>query len=121
MTWSSQFCSECVVKWRGARRWLQDAELLLPGPCGVVSPTVAQKVKNSPDLAWEFMNLMFSPEPQSCWVAAIQYPVVDTKATYNPHQKARMPEWQSVRWSPFAETLVNMPRWVETWNKDIGR
>src|SRR5436190_682492 len=49
-------------------------------------------------LDWEFMNFAFSLEPQSCWAAAIQYPVVDTKATYNPAQKARMPEWQSVRW-----------------------
>jgi putative spermidine/putrescine transport system substrate-binding protein len=92
-----------------------------PAPGGVVNPIVVQKVKNSPDLAWQFMNFVFSPEPQSCWAAAIQYPVVNTKATYKPEQKARMPEWETVRWPPFAEILVNMPRWVETWNKEIGR
>ena len=92
-----------------------------PAPGGVVNPIVAQKVKNSPDLAWEFMNFVFSPEPQSCWAAAIQYPVVNAKATYNAEQKARMPGWETVRWPPFAEILANMPRWLETWNKEIGR
>jgi putative spermidine/putrescine transport system substrate-binding protein len=92
-----------------------------PEPGGVVNPTVVQKVKNAPDLAWEFINFLFSPEPQSCWAAAIQYPVVNTKATYNAAQKERMPSWQDVRWPPFADILKAMPAWVETWNKEVGR
>lgn len=92
-----------------------------PAPGGVVSPTVVQKVKNGSPAAWEFIDFLFSPEPQSCWAAAIQYPVASTKAQYKPEQKARMPKLDDVRWPPFAEILAAMPKWVETWNKDIGR
>ncbi|MBN9458225.1 MAG: extracellular solute-binding protein [Bosea sp.] len=92
-----------------------------PAPGGVVSPTVVQKVKNGSPAAWEFIDFLFSPEPQSCWAAAIQYPVASTKAQYKPEQKARMPKLDDVRWPPFAEILAAMPKWVETWNKEIGR
>ena len=92
-----------------------------PEPGGVVSPTVVQKVKNGSPLAWEFIDFAFSPGPQSCWAAAIQYPVANMKAEYNPQQAARMPKVDSVRWPPFAEIPGAMPKWVETWNKEIGR
>lgn len=92
-----------------------------PAPGGVVSPTVVQKVKNGSPVAWEFINFAFSPEPQSCWAAAIQYPVANMKAQYKPEQKARMPKLDDVRWPPFAEIPAAMPKWIETWNKEVGR
>lgn len=92
-----------------------------PAPGGVVNPTVVQKIKNGSPLAWDFINFLFSAEPQSCWAAAIQYPVANPNAEYKPEQKARMPRLGELRWPPFAEILAAMPKWVETWNKEVGR
>lgn len=118
--------AEIGIYWDG-RAWaakdggFKALNFVYPEPGGVISPTVVQKVKNGSPLAWDFINFLFEPDRQSCWAAAIQYPVVNTKAEYKPEQKARMPSWQSVRWPPFAEILANNAQWVETWNKQIGR
>lgn len=92
-----------------------------PQPGGVISPSIVQKVKNGRPLAWEFIDFALSPAPQSCFANTIQYAVVNSKATYNEKLKERVPSFKEVRWPPFAEISANMSRWVETWNKEIGR
>ena len=90
----------------------------LPLAASSVRPS-RRRSRTQPDLAWEFMNFVLSNRNhvgRRHSISGRQH-----QGDLQPRAEGGMPEWQSVRWPPFAEILVNMPRWVETWNKEIGR
>ena len=90
-----------------------------PPPGAVVAMTWIQKVKNSSDLAWEYINFALTHEAQVCFGNEIRYGV----ATLNPkfdakveHQITRM---KDLVFPPFKEVPSRQAKWVETWNKEI--
>ena len=92
-----------------------------PAPGGVAVPNIIQKVKNGPELAWRFVDIALSPGPQQCFAERLQYPVVNDKVVYPDKLKPRMAKLDEIRFSPAAEVQKNSAKWVERWNKEIGR
>jgi putative spermidine/putrescine transport system substrate-binding protein len=92
-----------------------------PTPGSVMGPTSIAKVANAPALAWEFINLTLSPEPQTCFANKMQYGIVNTKATPSPKAAARIVKWNDTRVPPYEKIDSYIPKWLERWNKEIGR
>jgi putative spermidine/putrescine transport system substrate-binding protein len=90
-----------------------------PQPGAVAAMTWIQKVKNSSDLSWEFMNQALSTESQSCFGSAIRYGVANTKATFDPKVAHEITKIDELVFPPFNEIPSRQAKWVETWNKEI--
>jgi putative spermidine/putrescine transport system substrate-binding protein len=93
--------------------------LLEPG--NVAAPVLLQKVKNSPDLAWQFINSTLSPEVQSCFGSAIGYGIGNTKAKHDPSVVDQITPFSKIILPPAADIPSRQAKWVEEWNKQVGR
>ncbi|MDA0704600.1 MAG: extracellular solute-binding protein, partial [Proteobacteria bacterium] len=91
-----------------------------PEEGGVMSPVCVMKVKNAPDIAWEYINSMLAPEPQLCFAEILNYGVTNSKVQYTPKLKERVTPWEETRFPPGEEIGERTPQWVERWNKEIG-
>lgn len=91
-----------------------------PDEGGVMNPVVVQKVVNSPDIAWEYINSMLAPAPQLAFAETVQYGVTNTKVVYPDWLKPRITPWDATRWPPFEAIGVKIPEWVDRWNREIG-
>lgn len=83
-------------------------------------PSIVQKVKNGSDLAWEYINSMLSPGPQSEVVKRLNYETSNPKATLPPEIKARITPWQQCRFAPAERVAKAKAGWIERWNKEIN-
>jgi putative spermidine/putrescine transport system substrate-binding protein len=90
-----------------------------PKPGAVAAMTWIQKVKNSSDLAWEFINQSLSVESQSCFGAAIRYGVGNSKATFPEKLEPEITKFDQLYFPPFADIPARQAQWVESWNKEI--
>jgi putative spermidine/putrescine transport system substrate-binding protein len=90
-----------------------------PRPGAVAGLTWIQKVKNSSDLAWDFINVALSAEAQSCFGAAIRYGVANAKATFPESVAPKITKFDELYFPPFAEIPSRQAKWVEAWNKEI--
>ena len=93
---------------------------LNPRPGAPISPTVVQKVHNGSELAWQFINVMLSPEPQSCFAKILIYGMTNTKTVYPPDLLPKITKFDEVLWPEFDAGGPHVPQWVEQWNKQIG-
>jgi putative spermidine/putrescine transport system substrate-binding protein len=91
-----------------------------PKPGSVINPTLIQKTKGSPELAWDFIDVVLSPGPQACFGNIIQYGMSNTKVTYSPKVGPRITKMSEIVWPPFSEVPSRLADWVERWNKQIG-
>ncbi len=91
-----------------------------PDEGGVMNPVVVQKVVNSDDSAWEYINSMLAPAPQLAFAEKVQYGVTNTKVAYPDWLKDRITPWEATRWPPFEEIGAKIPAWVDRWNREIG-
>ncbi len=92
-----------------------------PKPGVVVNNAIIQKVKNGKPLAWDYINIVLSPEGQSCFSEKIQYGVANQKAKINPTIAERIAKVDEIIWPPYAEISGKVREWVERWNKEIDR
>lgn len=83
--------------------------------------TYIQKVKGSPGLAWEFMDVAMSAEPQACFANKIQYGVTNKNVVYDVKVKPHITDLGLVVLPPARDIVKYKPQWVEQWNKEIGR
>ena len=90
-----------------------------PEEGGIMNPTAVQKVKNSPDVAWLYLDAMLAPEPELKFAKMLNYPVTNSKVKYPPELEERFVPWEETRWPPFEELGKQIPQWVERWNKEI--
>jgi putative spermidine/putrescine transport system substrate-binding protein len=86
----------------------------------VLSPTIVQKVKNSPDLAWEYINTMCDAERQAVFSSRIPYAVTNRNVVYPENIRDRVPRLDETRWPPFADISRLSPDWMERWNREVG-
>jgi putative spermidine/putrescine transport system substrate-binding protein len=112
--------------WDGRTYAFQDAgnptiKYVNPAPGSVVSPTMIQKVKNAPDLAYKFIDIALEAGPQSCWGNAIQYGMSNAKTEYSPEVAPRISKVSEIVWAPFDRAAEKRAAWVERWNKEIGQ
>ena len=78
-------------------KWIR---FLNPKEGGVNLPAIVQKVKNGSDLAWEYINSMLAPGPQSEVVKRLNYETSNPKAVLPPEIRARITPWQQCRFAP---------------------
>jgi len=92
-----------------------------PAPGSVASPNVTQKVKNAPDLAWQFIDVTLEAGPQACWANAIPYAMSNKNIKYADKIAPRITKVSETLWPPFDKAGEKKSEWVELWNKEIGR
>jgi len=90
-------------------------------PDSAVLPNYVQKVKNSPDLAWQYLDIAMSAEPQACFANKIRYGVTNKNVVYDPKVKPKITDLNLVLLPPARELQQYQAQWVEQWNKEIGR
>lgn len=89
-------------------------------PDSVAVPSYVQKVKNAPDYAWQFLDVVMSAEPQACFANKIRYGVTNKNVAYAVKVKPQITELSLVTLPP-KDIEKHKPAWVEQWNKEIGR
>lgn len=84
-------------------------------------------VKGAPESAWVYVNGMFDPEAQSGFVKYFPgYLVTNKKAHYDPMAEnfldpsAKDFTFTNFYFPPYDKIAVNLPKWTEQWNKQIG-
>jgi putative spermidine/putrescine transport system substrate-binding protein len=87
---------------------------------GVMSPVVVMKVKNAPEIAWEYVNIMLAPAPQLAFAKIMTYGVTNRKVVYPPDLKEKITPWDKTRFPPNEKIAERKAQWVERWNKEIG-
>jgi len=92
-----------------------------PEPGVVVGLTWIQKVKGSSDVGYGFADFSLSKEAQSCFGSAIRYGVVNKDAVFDPKIAHEITKATDIVFPPFKEVVPLQGRWLETWNKEIGR
>lgn len=91
-----------------------------PAEGAIMSPVCVMKVKNAPDIAWEYINSMLAPEPQAKFAKIMNFGVTNSKVQYDAVVKERITPWDKTRWPPNEKIGELLPKWTERWNKEIG-
>lgn len=112
--------------WDGRTYAFQDAgnptvKYFNPKPGSVVSPSMLQKAKNAPDIAFDFINVALDPNAQACWGNAIQYGMSNVNTKYTDAVAPRISKVDEIVWAPFDRAPEKRSEWVERWNKEIGQ
>jgi len=92
-----------------------------PKPGAVSFPTMVQKVENGSPLGFEFMNVIASDEGQTCFANKMGYSASSKNVKYLDSVKPHVASDETSLWLPFPDIARNTPKWVELWNKQIGR
>lgn len=92
-----------------------------PKPGVVVAMTWLQKFKGSSDLGYSFANYALSKEAQSCFGSAIRYGIANTEAKFDPKVAHEITPRSEIVFPPYKEVNDNTSKWLEAWNKQIGR
>ena len=87
----------------------------------VVGLTWIQKIKNSSELGNDFVNASLSKEAQSCFGSAIRYGVVNKDAVFDKAIAHEITKPEDIVFPPYREIAPLQAKWVEAWNKQIGR
>jgi putative spermidine/putrescine transport system substrate-binding protein len=92
-----------------------------PEPGVIVAMTWIQKIKGSSDLGYSFANFTLSKDAQSCFGSAIRYGIANKDATFDPKIAHEITPAERLVFPPFKEVATLQGKWLETWNKEIGR
>ncbi|HVY16734.1 MAG TPA: extracellular solute-binding protein [Rhodopila sp.] len=117
---------DLAMYWDG-RSWAfiadgnSDYKYITPAPGVVVAVTWIQKVKGSPDIGWDYVNMSLSTEAQTCFGTAMRYGVANAQVKFTPQIQALITPADKLILPPFKELPAKQSQWVEMWNKQIGR
>jgi putative spermidine/putrescine transport system substrate-binding protein len=95
------------------------ADFYIPQQKTIAGSVLLSKVKNAPDVAWEYINCALSPEGQLGHAQTILYAVPNTKVVYPDSIKDKVTPAAKVMFPPYAQLLDQFPGWIERWNKEI--
>ncbi|GEO16145.1 extracellular solute-binding protein [Microvirga aerophila] len=95
-------------------------DFINPSEGGSINALAVQKPKNAKDLAWEYINVMLSPESQLKFAEMLSYPVTNKKVQYPPHLAKRFTPWQEAHFPPYEEIAKVRAQWVDRWNREVG-
>jgi putative spermidine/putrescine transport system substrate-binding protein len=114
---------DILVYWDGrAYAFAQEnkwATAYVPEPGAFQSAAMLTKVKNSPELAWQYVDCVLSPEAQLGHSKMVKYPIVNSKVVYPKDLEAVLTPVAKVRQPPFAAFMDKIPAWIERWNKEV--
>lgn len=99
----------------------KDYKYYTPEGGAVVAVTWVQKLKNSSPLGYDFVNQTLSKEAQSCFGSAIRYGIVNKDATFDPKIAHEITKVDDLILPPYREIAPLAGKWVESWNKEVGR
>ena len=91
-----------------------------PEPGGVTSGVIIQKVKNTPDIAWQFIDCALTAEAQSTFANTVWYPATNPNTKYPAKIQPVLPKPGETVIPPFEELHKRTAALVERWNKEIG-
>lgn len=115
---------DILVLWDGranvfieqGNRW---AAFYVPEPNTMAVSVLVSKVKNSPDVAWEYVNCVLSAEGQLGHAKTLLYSVGNQTVVYPPNVKDKVTSASRVVIAPYKDILDKIPAWTERWNKEI--
>ena len=114
---------DVVVYWDGRsyafaeeNKW---AKAYVPEPGAFQSAALLAKVKNSPEIGWQYVDCVLSPKAQLGHSQMVKYPIVNAKVQYPDDLKKVLTPLDRVRQPEFDKFMDKIPAWVERWNKEI--
>lgn len=91
-----------------------------PSEGGSINAIAVVKPKNAKPLAWDYINVMLSPESQLQFATMLSYPVTNKKVVYPANIAKRFTPWQEAHFPPYEEIAKVRAQWVDRWNREIG-
>lgn len=113
-----------VVYWDGRARSFIDqgnswASFYIPKPNTIAGSVLISKVKNTPEIGWDYMNCALSKQGQLGHAETILYGITNDKVVYPASIKNKVTSTDDVVIPPYSEIIDKIPSWVERWNKEI--
>lgn len=113
--------------WDG-RAWTYIAEgnpefsFYAPTPGSIAAMTWMIKVKGGSELAWEYARIGLSKAAQGCFGTKIRYGVAHAKAEFDPKVVPHITKINDLRFPPFKDITGELQsKWLDLWNRQIGR
>ncbi|TPJ38278.1 extracellular solute-binding protein [Mesorhizobium sp. B2-6-5] len=91
-----------------------------PAEGGIISPIVVQKVKNSPEIAWDYINGMLDTANQTEFAKIVPYGMTNRNTVYSATAQSRITDPKDTRWPPFEEIGPRVTEWLDRWNRELG-
>jgi putative spermidine/putrescine transport system substrate-binding protein len=115
---------DILVYWDGRAHAFIDkgnpwAGFYIPRPNTIAGSVLVSKAKNAPDVAWEYINCVLSPEGQLGHAKTVLYAITNDKVVYTPEIKDKVTPVSQVVIPPYKEIFDQIPGWIERWNKEI--
>ena len=114
---------DAVVMWDGrANNFIKDndwAAFTIPKPAGIAGSAMLSKVKNAPDVAYEYLNCALSPEVQAGHAATLLYGVTNPAVKYPAEIASKITPVNDVVVAPYTSIMKDFPAWIERWNKEM--
>ncbi|WP_176084804.1 extracellular solute-binding protein [Martelella sp. HB161492] len=102
---------------RAGNPWLQ---FINPEEGAVIECIAAMVPAHAHPKAWDFVNYMLDPVLQGQFAAITYYGMTNSKIVYPDSVKDIVTRWQQGRLVPTEEIAAVTPKWVETWNRELG-
>ncbi|MBY5538264.1 extracellular solute-binding protein [Rhizobium leguminosarum] len=118
---------DAAMYWDG-RSWafIQDGnhpdfKYVTPKPGGPAALTWIQKVKNSTDLGWKFVDIALGAEGQGCFASKTRYGIANLKAKFDPKVEPMITKYSDLAIPSYREINKTRDKVIDAWNKQIGR
>ncbi|MBX5088327.1 extracellular solute-binding protein [Rhizobium lentis] len=98
-----------------------DFKYVTPKPGGPAALTWIQKVKNSDEIGWKFVNIALGAEAQGCFASKTRYGIANLKAKFDPASEPMITKYSDLTIPPYREINKSRDPLIEAWNKQIGR
>lgn len=95
------------------------AGFYIPQPGTIPGSTMISVVKNSPEVTWDYVNCVLSPEGQLAHAKTVRYAITNQSVVYPPELKAEVIPFDKVVVPPYNEILDKVPGWIARWNQEI--
>ena len=95
------------------------AGFYLPGPKTIAGLAMLSKVKNAPDVSWDYINCALAPENQLKHAQTILYAVPNQKVVYPQDVKDKLAPVEKIVIPPYDQIFDQFGGWIERWNKEI--
>jgi len=95
------------------------AGFYLPGPKTIAGLAMLSKVKNAPNVSWDYINCALAPENQLKHAQTILYAVPNQKVVYPQDVKDKLAPVEKIVIPPYDKIFDQFGGWIERWNKEI--
>jgi putative spermidine/putrescine transport system substrate-binding protein len=115
---------DVLVYWDGRSIAFMDkgnpwADFYIPEPSTIAGSVLVSKVKNAPDITWQYINCVLSPEAQLGHAETVLYAITNSKVVYPDSIKNKVTPASKVVVPPYDQIFDKIPGWIERWNKEM--